>query len=399
MTTRDTESVAPSPDSTFDWLEKEFARRAEAGIFRRLRTRGADDDFIALQGNDYLGLSQDKRVIEAAVEATRRWGTSSTGSRVVSGSTALHAEFEEELADFTGAEAALVFSSGYMANLSAITTLSGPESVIVTDQDIHASLIDGCRLSRSEVSVAPHLDVKAMGEALRNRQQPNALVITDSVFSVDGDLAPLSDVIEVCRRHQAALLVDDAHGFGVLGEGGRGATHAAGLSSAPDVVTSLTLSKSLGAQGGAVFGARRAIRQMIESARTFIFDTGLAPANVAAALAALRIMRAEPDLVPRARDIAAEMSTRLRERGFTVSLPDAAVVSVRAPSPKAAEEWATHCAERGVRVGCFRPPAVTDGISRIRIASRADLTPAQVDRALEVITETAPEGAVTPRRG
>src|SRR5262249_21252236 len=148
----------------FDWLDRESTRRAEAGIFRRLRTRGPEDDSIDLGSNDYLGLSRDKRVVEASIEATRRWGTGSTGSRLVTGSTALHAELEEELADFIGAEAALVFSSGYLANLSAITALSSKESIIVTDRDIHASLIDGCQLSRSEVFVAPHLDVKAMGE-------------------------------------------------------------------------------------------------------------------------------------------------------------------------------------------------------------------------------------------
>lgn len=381
------------PESVFDWLDVDAQKRAEAGLVRRLRPRAATEDVLDLAGNDYLGLARDKRVAGAAAAAALRWGAGSTGSRLVTGSTGLHAELEQELARFTGAQAALVFSSGFMANLGAITTLSGRESAIVSDSYIHASLIEGCRLSRADVAAVGHNDPTAVAHALSTRRHTRALVVTDSVFSVDGDQAPLGDLVAACREHGAALLADDAHGFGVLGDGGRGAVHAAGLSAAPDVVTTITLSKSLGAQGGAVLGPRRVIRHLIETARSFIFDTGLAPASAAAALAALGVLRDEPDRPQRVLTAAARLAERLADAGLPVSNPEAAVVSVRAPSPDDAVAWAARCAEQGVRPGCFRPPSVPDGISRLRLTARATLSEADVDRAVEVITATAPAPA------
>lgn len=349
---------------------------------------------LDLAGNDYLGLSQDKRVTSASAAAALRWGAGSTGSRLVTGSTELHSELEHELARFCGAQAALVFSSGFTANLGAVTALSGRESAIVTDAYIHASLIEGCRLSRADVAAVAHCDPGAVAHALSTRRHRRALVVTDSVFSVDGDKAPLGNVAATCREHGAALLVDDAHGLGVLGDGGRGAVHEAGLAGAPDVVTTVTLSKALGAQGGAVLGPRRVIRHLTDTARSFIFDTALAPASAAAALAALGVLRAEPERPARVREVASRLAERLRAQGLRTSEPDAAVVSVHAPSPESAVEWAARCAEHGVRVGCFRPPSVPDGISRLRLTARADLTDSQVDRALEVIVAAAPARSV-----
>ncbi|MGH3519012.1 MAG: 8-amino-7-oxononanoate synthase, partial [Haloechinothrix sp.] len=345
---------------------------------------------IDLAGNDYLGLARDKRVVGAAAAAALRWGAGATGSRLVTGSTELHAELEHELARFCGAQAALVFSSGFTANLGAVTTLSGKDSAIVTDAYIHASLIEGCRLSRADIAAVAHNDPSAVAHALRTRRHKRALVVTDSVFSVDGDKADLPRLASVCRENGAALLIDDAHGLGVLGDGGRGAVHEAGLSGQPDVVTTITLSKSLGAQGGAVLGPRRVIRHLTDTARSFIFDTALAPASSAAALTALTVLREEPNRPDRVREVALQLSERLRIAGLSTSDPDAAVVSVRAPSPDEAVAWAARCAERSVRVGCFRPPSVPDGVSRLRLTARADLTDADLDRCVEVITATAP---------
>nr|WP_246361450.1 8-amino-7-oxononanoate synthase [Haloechinothrix aidingensis] len=364
-------------------------------MVRRLRPRSATAEEIDLAGNDYLGLARDKRVTSAAAAAALRWGAGATGSRLVTGSTELHAELEHELARFCGAEAALVFSSGFTANLGAITTLSGRESAIVTDNYIHASLIEGCRLSRADVAAVAHSDPDAVAHALRTRRQSRALVVTDSVFSVDGDKAPLPELSAVCREHGAGMIVDDAHGIGVLGEGGRGAAHEAGLTAEPDVVTTITLSKALGAQGGAVLGPRRVIRHLVDTARSFIFDTGLAPSSAGAALAALGILRDEPQRATRVLDVAAELVTRLRAAGLSTSDPDAAVVSVHAPSPEQAVAWATRCAEKGVRVGCFRPPSVPDGVSRLRLTARADLTSADVDACVDAITMTAPQDAAS----
>ncbi|SDM43480.1 8-amino-7-oxononanoate synthase [Streptomyces wuyuanensis] len=380
------------PQDPFDWTDDAARLRAEAGLVRVLRPRPADTALLDLAGNDYLGLTRRPEVTEAAASAARRWGAGATGSRLVTGSTELHAELERELAGFCGFEAALVFSSGYAANLAALTALSAHGSLIVSDAGNHASIVDGCRLSRAETAVVAHADPEAVAKTLDAHPGRRALLVSDSVFSVDGDAAPLADFADVCRAHGAALVVDDAHGFGVLGEGGRGALHAAGLAGAAGVVATLTLSKSLGSQGGAVLGPARVIEHLVNAARTFIFDTGLAPAAVGAALASLRVLRREPGLADRVRIVARTLHGRLTEAGLTSARPDAAVVSVQAPAPEAAVRWAADCRAAGLAVGCFRPPSVPDGISRIRLTARADLTDQQIRTAVATILETAPKG-------
>ncbi|MCG8918319.1 8-amino-7-oxononanoate synthase [Actinokineospora sp. PR83] len=378
-------------EQALSWLDAHAEDRKRAGLSRQLRPRRPDSDLLDLAGNDYLGLARDKRVGGAAAAATLRWGTGSTGSRLVTGSTELHSELEFELARFCGTQSALVFSSGFTANLAAVTALTGKNCSIVTDAHIHASLIDGCRLSHAQVAVVGHCDVPAATRALATKQTERAVYVTDSVFSVDGDLAPLAELAGACREHGAALLVDDAHGLGVLGEGGRGAVHAAGLAGAPDVVTTVTLSKALGSQGGAVLGPRKVIRHLVENARSFIFDTGLAPGSAAAALSALTMLKDEPERAERVLTNAMTLAVRLREAGLTVSDPASAVVSVRAPSADAALRWSEDCRAAGVWVGCFRPPSVPDSVSRLRLTARADLTEPELDRAVDVITRTAPK--------
>ncbi|RSS42415.1 8-amino-7-oxononanoate synthase [Streptomyces sp. WAC08241] len=383
-------AAAPPRRTAFDWTDAEARRRADAGLVRTLRPRAAESDLLDLAGNDYLGLTRRPEVTGAAAGAARRWGAGATGSRLVTGTTLLHTDLERELAAFCGFEAALVFSSGYAANLAVLTALGGRDSLIVSDAANHASLVDGCRLARAETAVVPHADPDAVRKTLEAHPGRRALVVSDSVFSVDGDRAPLAELAAVCRAHGAGLVVDDAHGFGVLGDGGRGALHGAGLAGDEDVVATLTLSKSLGSQGGAVLGPARVIEHLVNAARTFIFDTGLAPAAVGGALASLRLIAAEPGLAGRVRTVATGLYERLTAAGLTAARPDAAVVSVRAPSPEAALRWAADCREQGLAVGCFRPPSVPDGVSRLRLTARADLTDAQIDRAVETVLRTAP---------
>lgn len=383
----------PPPEHVFNWLDTAAAQRTEAGLVRRLHARPPATDELDLAGNDYLGLARDKRIAGAAAAAALRWGAGATGSRTGTGSTELHVELEHQLAQFCGAQAALVFSSGFLANLGAVTALSGAESAIVTDKYIHPSLIEGCRLSRADVAAVAHSDPDAVAHALATRRQQRALVVTDSVFSVDGDVAPLPALSTVCRAHGAALLVNDAHGFGVLGTGGRGAVHSAGLAGEPDVVSTLALSKALGAQGGAVLGPRRVIRHLIDTARSFLFDTALAPSSAAAALTALGVLRDEPERSERVLTAAGELACGLTAAGFRASVPEGGIVSVRAPGPDEAVSWAARCGESGVRVACVRPPAVPDGVSRIRLTAHADLSESDVERAVQLITEAAPEGA------
>ncbi|MGP3998932.1 8-amino-7-oxononanoate synthase [Streptomyces sp. 8N706] len=376
----------------FDWIDEQARARRRAGLVRALRPRPADSGLLDLASNDYLGLAGHPEVTEAAAEAAMVWGAGATGSRLVTGSTELHAELEDTLARFCGFEAALVFSSGYAANLAAVTALSGCGTLVVSDAGNHASLIDGCRLSRAETVVVPHADPEAVRKTLDAHAGARALTVTDSVFSVDGDAAPLAGLSAACRAHGAALLIDDAHGLGVLGDGGRGAPHAAGLAGAADTVATVTLSKSLGSQGGAVLGPARVIEHLVNTARTFIFDTGLAPAAAGAALASLRLLARTPERAARARTVAGTLHRQLTAAGLAAVRPDASVVSVRAPGPDEALRWAADCRSAGLVVGCFRPPSVPDGISRLRLTARADLTDQQVAEAVGVIVATAPQG-------
>lgn len=386
---RDTDGQDTAGPGPFGWIAEQARIRGAAGLRRELRPRPADWDLLDLAGNDYLGLARHPEVTRAGADACLRWGAGATGSRLVTGSTTLHAELEAEIADFTGFEAALVLASGYAANLAAVTALTRPGALLVSDAANHASLIDGCRLSRATTEVVPHADPDAVRKALGAHDGP-AVVVSDAVFSVDGDAAPLAALAAACREHGAALLVDDAHGFGVLGDGGRGALAAAGLAGAPDVVCTATLSKSLGSQGGVVLGPAAVIEHLVNAARTFIFDTGLAPAAAGAALGALRLLRREPERAERAQHVARTFHRLLTAAGLDATAPDACVVSVRAPSPEAAFEWAARCRAAGLAVGCFRPPSVPDGVSRLRLTARCDLTDAQVTAAVDTIVRTAP---------
>lgn len=369
--------------SPLAWLADVEQQRREAGLRRALRVRPPVGAELDLASNDYLGLSQHPAVLDGGVEALRTWGAGAGGSRLVTGNTELHEEFEAELARFTGAESALVFSSGYTANLGALVALSGPGSLIVSDALSHASLVDACRLSRARVTVAPHCDVAAVERTLADRAEDRAVVVTESVFSTDGALAPLRELHDVCRRHGALLLVDEAHGIGVRGIGGQGLLYETGLAGAPDVVMTTTLSKALGAQGGVVLGPEAVRGHLIDAARPFIFDTGLAPAAVGAALAALRVLIAEPYRAATVLRRAAELT---RICGVSEE-PTSAVVSVILGEPDVAVAAAAACLDRGVRVGCFRPPSVPAGTSRLRLTARASLTDDEMDLARAVLTE------------
>jgi 8-amino-7-oxononanoate synthase len=371
--------------SPLAWLEAHAQQRRQAGLRRVLRPRPAVATELDLASNDYLGLSQHPDVIEGGVAALRTWGAGATGSRLVTGNTQLHEELESALAEFVGAAAGLVFSSGYTANQGAVVGLSGPGSLLVSDAYSHASLVDACRLSRARVVVTPHRDIDAVDAALASRDEERAVVITD------GAVAPVRQLHEVCRRHRALLIVDEAHGLGVRGAGGRGLLHELGLSGAPDVVMTTTLSKALGSQGGAVLGSSAVRDHLIDAARPFIFDTGLAPAAVGAALAALRVLAAEswrPAAVLRHAGTLAQICNETRALGAPLACGgQSAVVPVILGSPEVALAAATACLEAGVRVGCFRPPTVPAGTSRLRLTARASLDPDDLELARTVLTD------------
>ncbi len=376
------------------WLEQQATVRERRGLVRTPMTRLGGDPEVDLASNDYLGLATDPRLADAAREAIGSWGTGATSSRLVAGTTALHLELESELASLTGMESALVFSSGYLANLGVTTALGGPGTLIVADEHCHASLIDGFRLSRSRVETVPHNDLRATEQHLRKRTEPRALIAAESIYSVFGDAAPLPQLLALAEDHDAMLLVDEAHSLGVAGRGafeGHGSVAGTDLAGHPNVVLTATLSKSLGSQGGAVLGSALLREHLVNRARSFIFDTGLAPASAAAALAAVGIIRAEPWRAAAVHRNAASLTAGLAPAhlgwGAAVGPVGAplqtagAVQSVPMPSASAALAASQAAHRAGVRVGCFRPPSVPDGVSRLRLTARATLTPDDIDYA------------------
>jgi 8-amino-7-oxononanoate synthase len=361
------------------WLADAAEDRLRRGVHRILlhRPPGAES-MLDLASNDYLGLARHAAVVDASVEAVRAYGAGSTGSRLVTGSTMLHAQLESALAEFVGAETALVFSSGYLANLGGIVALAGPGTLIVSDAGNHASLIDACRLSAARVVVVPSGDLVAVETALADRSEDRALVVTDAVFSVTGRVAPVAALHALARRFGAALLVDEAHAVGVVGHGGAGVCATAGIAGQPDVVLTVTLSKALGAQGGAVLGNAAVQQHLIDTARPFIFDTGLAPGSAAAALAALQLVT--PARVAALRAVCDDLAGRLE-----LPATDGAVLPVLLGDATAAARARDLCATDGVRVGCFRPPSVPLGGACLRLAGRADLSREHVSRAATVV--------------
>lgn len=363
-----------------DWLADEAAARDAAGLARRLHPRGPDDPVVDLAGNDYLGLSRDPRVTAAAAGAATTWGAGAGASRLVTGTLALHASLEDELAAFLGQPAGLVLSTGYHANLAVVGALAGRDTLVVSDAHVHASMVDAARLSRAEVAVVPHSDVAAVEAMLSSAGGRRALVLVESVYSVLGDPAPLSALADACARHDALLVVDEAHGVGVVGPGGRGLVAEVGLTGHPHVAVTATLSKSLGAQGGAVLGSPALREHLVNRARPFIFDTGLAPAAAAGALAALRVLSHAPELPDRVRARVDDLAVLLG-----VPAPAGAVLSVPMPSPATAVAAQAACAAEGVRVGCFRPPSVPDGTSRLRVTCNAGVPAEDWSRAAKVL--------------
>jgi 8-amino-7-oxononanoate synthase len=343
--------------------------------------RESDSALLNLASNDYLGLSSDPRVLAGAHAALDHWGAGSTSSRLVVGTTQLHESLENDLADFLGYEAALVFSSGYLGNVGAVAALMGRGDVIISDGGAHASLIDGCRLSRARVVVVDRGDHEAVERELAARTEQRAMIVTDSVYSIDGQIAPVTQLYAAAREHGAVLLVDEAHALGVRGLGGRGVLNEAGLAGAPDLVTTTVLSKSLGAQGGVVLGTAAVRDHLIDRARSFIFDTGLAPAAAGAAQAALAVLRERPELPAQVRANALRLAQLCGGEP-----PEAAVVSIIVGDPARALEAAQRCREQGVLVGCFRPPSVPPGTSRLRLTVRADLTDHDISTVAEVVT-------------
>lgn len=377
------------------WLAEAADRREACGLTRQLVT-ATPGALLDLAGNDYLGLRTDSRVIEAAVAAARTHGAGAGASRLVTGTHPVHDHLEAALAELTQTPAALVFSSGYAANLAALTTLTDHDTLIVSDAHAHASLIDGARLSRAARRVvAAHNDVEDVARHLRERTEPRAVVVVESVFSVLGDAADLPALVELTARHNALLVVDEAHSIGLLGPAGGGLLTEHGLAGVAHVIVTGTLSKSLASQGGFVAASAAVREHLINTARSFIYDTGLNPAAAGAALGAIEVLAIEPHRRTDVRQTSARLA-----RALGIEPPAAAVMSMPMPGPDDALQAVAEAGAHGIRIGCFRPPSTPDGRSRLRLTAHAGIAEADLAHAAEVLARFAPaETAEVGRHG
>ena len=386
-----------APDTSthpLSFCAEELRRLEAAGLGRRVRSLDSPSEpevtldgrrVLCLASNNYLGLATHPEVTAAAADAARRFGAGAGAARLITGGLTLHDELEAALAAFKRAEAALLFSSGYLANVGTIAALAGPGDAVFSDALNHASIIDGARLSRAQVHVYRHADAGDLFELLCRWRSSSpaggrALVVTDSVFSMDGDLAPLPDLLQVAEGHDAVVMVDEAHATGVVGPGGRGAVAHFGLEGRVPVLMG-TLSKALGAAGGFIAGTQELCAYLRHRARTFVFDTAMPPPVAAAARAALAVLEREPERPERARHLARRLASGLASAGYRVSAPDAAVIPVIVGEPGAALALSADLLERGVLVTAIRPPTVPPGTSRLRATVMATHTDAQLERA------------------
>jgi 8-amino-7-oxononanoate synthase len=378
-------------------IQARLEEMEDAGLRRRMRmVSGPQGPRVLLDGrpvlllcsNNYLGLADHPRVRGAAAEAAMRLGTSAGASRLISGNMTVHAHLEEQLAEFKGSESALLFGSGYLANTGTIAVLAGKGEVVFSDELNHASIIDGCRLAKAETFVYRHADTEHLAWGLRKAGRRAALIATDGVFSMDGDIAPLPQLLELARKHGARLLVDEAHGTGAIGPGGRGAVAAAGMSGEVDVLVG-TLGKALGGYGAYVCGSAELTEYLTNTARPFIFSTGLPPSAVAAATAALELLVSRPKRVERLAANATALREALRDQGLELGGSETQIVPVMVGEADDAMALCERALERGVFAQAIRPPTVPEGTCRLRLTAMATHRVAELRKAAEVIGAAA----------
>ncbi len=384
------------------WLEDELASLQQQSLLRRLTTHdGPQAARIVIDGqprlnfgsNDYLGLAADPRLAQAAQLAMQTEGWGAGASPLITGHSAAHQRLEQQLAQFLNCEAALLFSSGFAANAGAIAALVGRGDAIFGDQKNHASIIDGCRLSRADVHVYPHADVSALRALLQqSRTAPyrRRLIVTDSLFSMDGDLAPLADLVELAQQHHAMLMVDEAHATGLFGANGRGLCEQLGIEA--HVSTRMgTLSKALGCAGGFVAGRRTLIDWLVNKARSYVFSTAHPPAIAAAATAAIEIVVSEPQRRTALLQTAAALRAQLASAGWNVGQSASQIIPLYIGDPARTMQLAGTLSARGLHVPGIRPPSVPAGESLLRISLTAGHTRAMLAELHAALTSLQPQ--------
>ena len=384
-------------------IGEQLAGLRAAGLERRTRlVDGPQGPHVTLDGapvlllcsNNYLGFAEHPRVREAAAAAAMRWGVGAGASRLVSGTMTIHEELERRLAWFEGTQASVLYGSGYLANVGVLATLGTAGTTIFSDALNHASIVDGCRLARAEVFVYRHLDVEHLEWGLASGRGAGSVIVTDSVFSMDGDIAPLEAIVGAARRHGALVVVDEAHATGTLGPGGRGAVAEAGLEGEIDVIVG-TLSKALGAYGGYVCARSEIAQLLVNRSRTLIFSTAPPPPAVAGALAALELLVEQPRRPQQLQAGAAVLRRELAGAGVPVPDGRTQIIPVIVGDANSAIALSEALLARGVFAQAIRPPTVPDGSSRLRLAVMASHTASELTAAAAAIRDAAAQIGVS----
>ncbi len=379
-------------------LENELNTIKQAGLYRKLISVGSQSgpkvvvdgrEVLMMASNDYLGLCAHPRMKAAALQATEQWGTGSGAARLISGNVGPFTVLEKRLAAFKETEAALVFSTGYMANQGLLGTLAGKDDIIYSDELNHASIIDGCRLSRAQTAVYPHRDTAALeGLLLQGERYRRRIIVTDGVFSMDGDLAPVPELAALADKYDAHLVIDDAHGTGAAGSRGRGTLEHFGMQGHGDVTVMGTMGKAMGSFGAFVAGSEQLKEFLINRARSFIFTTALPPAVAAASGEALSILDDEPERIARLQENAAFMREGLTRLGFNTLGSATQIIPVFIGEVETALAMAGDLVEQNVFLLAIRPPTVPEGTARLRLTVMADHARDDLARVLDVLEKT-----------
>lgn len=365
----------------------------ENGLYRKLRyletvqaPRAIIDGkaVILLGSNNYLGLCDDERLKVAAIEAIQKYGVGSGGSRLTTGSYDLHQKLEEKIASFKSTEASIVFNTGYMANVGTITALTDRDWVIFSDRLNHASIVDGCRLSGATLVRYKHCDVDDLSKQIKKHEKEKKLLVTDGVFSMDGDIAPLPDLLQIAKKHNITTMVDDAHATGVLGETGAGTPEYFGLVNEIDIHMG-TLSKAVASEGGYVAGSQILIDYLRNCARSFIYSTALSPATIAVSLRSFELIQEESERRTTLLSHSEYFQRHLIAAGFGVGKSSTAIIPVQIGEAEKATRFSQLLFEEGVYVPAIRPPTVPNGTSRLRVSLMATHTIEDLDEAIHKI--------------
>jgi glycine C-acetyltransferase len=388
------------------YLSEQLQAWKEAGSYQRLRelesacepvSRFDGREVINLASNNYLALANHPKLVEATIEATRRYGAGSGAVRTISGTMTLHVELEERIAAFKNVEACVVFQSGFAANAGTVSAVLGPEDHVISDELNHASIIDGCRLSKAKIHVFPHKDMPAAEQKLEALKESSGrkLLITDGVFSMDGDIGPLPKLVELAGRYGAIMMVDDAHSSGVLGRNGRGTVDHFGLHGSVDIQVG-TLSKAIGVLGGYVCGSRDLIDYLHHRARPFLFSTSHPPGVAAACLAAFDILENEPERIERLWTNTRRFQANLQAAGFSTGKSETPITPIHIGDAAKAFEFSRELFDAGVLATGIGYPTVPHGKARIRAIVTAGHTPDQLDRAAEIFAAIAKRLQIIP---